>query len=707
MPVTAFLNRCFFTPTAGGTGNFVVSAAITGYMVPGDAGSVDGTTYNYFAESASKTQWEFGTTSGSSNGTVWTRVVVGSSNGGLGGAVVNFTSPPNVCVGGYQADIPSIPTPFMDAIGSWDLSTYSASPSPVVANANATGGMSSANLTRAPRRQFTGPGTGISLWQRVGGGLTVHDNSATAPDGSNDASTVVSTGAWFIAPNSGTSLPAGAYTIAINAKNTSGTSQGFSFSGDNGTTPFPQTVPADSAWHRFSQTITTSSSGPLSNWMIASTSLGGGTPVNMQICDFELYAGSTDLGATTHSPSGHMFFGYIGSTPTPTPIAGGLDLTSGAVGFAQFPSTTSFSGITVMATVKKVATGAGSGYQSIFGAMDSATWQKLAFLLDPVSAGPSGTFSYFNSAGIAAGYQNTGVSGTQWEPSGQGWHMITMRYDGANLTYWLDDIQIMSYQQTIGAENLFDLGVAFIFNLSLTTTLYQISQVRMWNKAISDSKLRLAWSVLQGNPPGGITFPPVRLLVTEGDSITAATVPSPRPSYAAVYVTGGGGVSPASPQVYSFSFAVPGSTLANIQARQPTMNQIIPPNKAGRKFIMSVLDGTNDLLSGTSLVPGWLTSYAAYLDQQRAAGWYVVLCTILPSNASSGFNAARNLANTSLRTWVGVHCDALCDFAADPTMGPDSACLDSTLYEAADQTHPTALGQQKLAAVYAPVINAI
>ena len=58
---------------------------------------------------------------------------------------------------------------------------------------------------------------------------------------------------------------------------------------------------------------------------------------------------------------------------------------------------------------------------------------------------------------------------------------------------------------------------------------------------------------------------------------------------------------------------------------------------------------------------------------------------------------------------MGVHIDAVIDFAADPVMGPDSAAQDKTLYH--DGLHPTdgcgmgCGGQGKLAAIYTPVVD--
>jgi hypothetical protein len=50
--MVGFLDVCKFTAVSSGTGDFVVSAAVTGYQTPAGAGAVNGTVYRYRAESA-------------------------------------------------------------------------------------------------------------------------------------------------------------------------------------------------------------------------------------------------------------------------------------------------------------------------------------------------------------------------------------------------------------------------------------------------------------------------------------------------------------------------------------------------------------------------------------------------------------------------------------------------------------------------------
>jgi hypothetical protein len=90
----SFVDVCRFTPTAGGTGDFVVSAAATGYLTPANAGAVNGATYRYRAESADLTQWEVGYGVYASATTTLARTtILKSSNAN---AKVNFTNPPSV-----------------------------------------------------------------------------------------------------------------------------------------------------------------------------------------------------------------------------------------------------------------------------------------------------------------------------------------------------------------------------------------------------------------------------------------------------------------------------------------------------------------------------------------------------------------------------------------------------------------------------------
>ena len=175
-------------------------------------------------------------------------------------------------------------------------------------------------------------------------------------------------------------------------------------------------------------------------------------------------------------------------------------------------------------------------------------------------------------------------------------------------------------------------------------------------------------------------------LFAEGDSITAGNHTG-NVSYATKMAQ-----SPYAGAFYTVvDNAVGSSTVAIMAARAAALDARLPTG--GKKGILTVMAGINDYLMAPAVV---LTALASYLDARRAAGWTVVVCTLLPDTADAGANTFRNTMNTTIRTWAGVHADAVCDMGADATMGGDSAPLDTSLY--LDGLHPTLLGHTNLAA---------
>lgn len=182
-----------------------------------------------------------------------------------------------------------------------------------------------------------------------------------------------------------------------------------------------------------------------------------------------------------------------------------------------------------------------------------------------------------------------------------------------------------------------------------------------------------------------------RGLLAEGDSITAVLgsyVDKFRPN--------------ASPATNILNASTVGAGISTMDARGGVIDTYLPQDRGSNKYLLSVLIGANDLLLLGAAT--WCTNLAAYLDKRRAAGWYVVLCNVLPRTAP-GFAAERATANATIAGWVGTHCDAICDFAADPTMGPDAAAANTSLYS--DGTHPTDSGHATLELVYRAKINSI
>lgn len=135
--MASFVNACVFTAASAGTGSFVVSAAVTGWVTPAQAGAVNGATYRYRAYSTDLTEWEIGTGTYTSSGTTLTRTVTASSNAN---ATVDFTAAPSVALTSFGADISSaVEITGGTVTGLTNLTLASGAATPATNNAAALG----------------------------------------------------------------------------------------------------------------------------------------------------------------------------------------------------------------------------------------------------------------------------------------------------------------------------------------------------------------------------------------------------------------------------------------------------------------------------------------------------------------------------------------------------------------------------------------
>jgi hypothetical protein len=274
-----------------------------------------------------------------------------------------------------------------------------------------------------------------------------------------------------------------------------------------------------------------------------------------------------------------------------------------------------------------------------------------------------------------------------------GYHAITFRYNGSTREMWIDDVKLHSLAGSVSSVSIQDFHVGIVN----ATSLYageKLYAAALWATALSDADVLIAKSVLAGRgTAAGLTVANIdRVYCAEGDSISGAA------ATCWPYVFGPN----SSPKVFGRVFATSGSTIATMQTRATLVDAVLPADRTGRKFILSVLIGANDLVSlGSST---WLSNLGAYLDARVAAGWTVALCTPTPAT-TSGFNTQRALVLSTMRGWVGTKCTAIIDFAADATMGPDAAASNGTLYS--DGLHPTTTGQNNLEAIARTVLNGL
>ena len=89
------------------------------------------------------------------------------------------------------------------------------------------------------------------------------------------------------------------------------------------------------------------------------------------------------------------------------------------------------------------------------------------------------------------------------------------------------------------------------------------------------------------------------------------------------------------------------------------------------------------------------TRLADYARARRAAGWRVVMVTVLPRLAGPTFERDRQALNARLREGWRAWADALADVAADPEIGAAGSALAKRYF--LDGTHLTAAGNARVA----------
>lgn len=115
-----------------------------------------------------------------------------------------------------------------------------------------------------------------------------------------------------------------------------------------------------------------------------------------------------------------------------------------------------------------------------------------------------------------------------------------------------------------------------------------------------------------------------------------------------------------------------------------------------------VLAGGGDFHVGATAASVY-KALRTYCLQRRAAGFSVVVVSVLPSSRPETFAAARMAYNAMLRSGWDDFADGFADVAADRRIGDDGDQLDRQFY-LSDELHLTNAGNAVMAAVTAPVL---
>lgn len=313
----------------------------------------------------------------------------------------------------------------------------------------------------------------------------------------------------------------------------------------------------------------------------------------------------------------------------------------------------------------------------------------------------------FNSVGTINGL-NQSLS-----IAGKGWHLLTTVIRHNRAFFYLDDTLVSHLNMGVAiATQMIDAWRTGSFNGGLQTN-YKWNQLAVWRRALSHLEVAKMYKSMQrvAALDDIVTTPARNLVVFEGDSIPSynGTGTNANKSYPDLYLQS----NPADTIVSRRSVA--GSTIAggtlNLIDRAEDLDAALPPaaDRVGRRFILDVKIGTNDLVTATDTA--FLTNLAAYYTARKAAGWtHVTVHTILArTDAGAGVNfiTRRNAVNATLRAAPpGTHFDVLIDDAADANIGGDTSPSD-TAYFNADKIHLINAGHSIIAGLVEPAIDAL
>jgi lysophospholipase L1-like esterase len=161
-----------------------------------------------------------------------------------------------------------------------------------------------------------------------------------------------------------------------------------------------------------------------------------------------------------------------------------------------------------------------------------------------------------------------------------------------------------------------------------------------------------------------------------------------------------------------WNFSVDGRTMATCYADIANNEALAYDSTAGVKNVAIIEAGFNDLGAGaadpTTLYNGTATPYIAAL---KALGYKVGICTLWKTTTTAFSTGQDSTINANIDTYNGLvranagGADFIIDQAADSVFGnyPTSQ-NDPTLFF--DGLHPTSLGYQRVASLWAPKINA-
>lgn len=581
--------------------------------------------------------------------------------------------------------------------GLWTMDKYVASPRPTVAN-QASANPVSTNILSASRSCM---GTKFGIFANSGN-FTITDDVTSPYDGTTNASTLAWGSVSALLQAVYNPVSATTVTLSFDVATTDAATVNFLAGGNSS----PATVSATPILTRQSVTFTASGSN-----QPCIKSFNASTPANLIFDNVTLHFGSSDLGRDTLA--GHIMLGKTAWDTLPgTGTANMIDMSNGSTGIIQLGALTNLSAFTFIGIGKRTTTTANN--------ITETTIYK---------AGAQNTFAPAMDYGFAGGHFDGYIGGSQYffagpsTPNGYIWpranelHSIAQRYGDGRWTIFEDDVKMQSFASST-------LTVGSIKDLIFANSNHKFSYaaVALYNRALSDSEMLTAYGVLRSYLAGksvSVNTSPTFVLA-EGDSLTAGTGSADgNGSYAhrasLNFTSAMGFCTAVGGAVVGANTDAPGTN--SLYGRAASDLAMIPANKNGRQYALTILIGRNDWnTAGIAADPtGFAATVAAYAATMKGASKFdkIVICTVFPS-ITSGFNAWRNTVNGVFKGagWAAANgIDAICDLASETTIGIDGNGTTTgpwnTTYYNADGTHLLNAGYALAEPIYRATVNAL